>query len=69
MDLFWSIAVAVLSAAFAAGGAYMAVRIELKFHRRDIDRNRDSIIRLEDRHRGDVRKLHDKVDRLRGIVP
>lgn len=38
MDILFAIVTAVLSAVFAAGGAYAATRVELQALRRDIDR-------------------------------
>ena len=38
MDVFIiQIVTAVISGAFAGGGAYMAIRVELKYLRRDVD--------------------------------
>lgn len=39
--------VAILSAVFAAGGAWMAVRVELSYLRRDVDRLATRVDRLE----------------------
>lgn len=45
--------VPVLSAAFAAGGAYMAVRVELRAVRRDVDR-----------HETALADVHSRINRL-----
>jgi hypothetical protein len=39
--------VSILSAVFAAGGAWMAVRVELSYLRRDVDRLTRRLDRLE----------------------
>lgn len=51
MDGWLSLALAGFSAAAAAGGAWAAVRIELRYMRRDIDAVRDQVSRLRLNHR------------------
>jgi len=50
------ILVALISAAFAAGGAYMAVRVELRFVWRDMGRHDTRIASLE---KGALRRHSD----------
>ena len=56
--------IAILSAAFAAGGAWIAVKSELKWLRRDVDRNARELEKLEDRRHADTGILHDRITRL-----
>lgn len=42
----------LIGAAFAAGGAYAAVRVHLYYLRRDIDRIEERVDGLEQRERG-----------------
>lgn len=60
----FNIGIALLSAAFAAGGAWLAVRTELKYLRRDVDENKRSIEKVEERRHTDSATLHDRVTRL-----
>lgn len=65
LDPAWfNLGIAVLSATFAAGGAWLAVRTELKYMRRDIDDNRSSIKEVEQRRHTDAGVLHDRITRL-----
>lgn len=61
---WFNLGIAVLSATFAAGGAWLAVRTELKYMRRDIDDNRASIKEVENRRYDGEGVLHDRVTRL-----
>lgn len=47
MEWLTTFAMTVLSAAFAAGGAYVAVRAELRFLWRDLDRLTQRVSQLE----------------------
>jgi len=58
------VGVAVISAAAAAGGAWAAVRTEMKYLRRDIDRNSREIERVEERRHNGEGILHERVSRL-----
>ena len=61
VSLLVNIGIAMLSAAFAAGGAWLAVKTELKYLRRDTDRNHEDIKAVEDRRRHDISALHDRI--------
>lgn len=56
--------VGTLSAVFAAGGAWFAVKAELKFLRRDVDENKRAIEKVEERRHSDAGVLHDRITRL-----
>jgi hypothetical protein len=60
----FNIGIAMLSAAFAAGGAWLAVRTELKYLRRDVEINARAIEKVEDRRHSDAAVIHDRVTRL-----
>lgn len=72
-SLLVNLGIALLSAAFAAGGAWMAVRGELKYLRRDTDRNHEEIQRVEERRRHDTSTLHTRItevaQRVNGAPP
>jgi hypothetical protein len=55
---------AVISASFAAGGAWLAVRTEMRWMRRDIDENKIAIEKVEQRRHDGEGVLHDRVTRL-----
>jgi hypothetical protein len=63
-QLLVNIGIALLSAAFAAGGAWLAVKTELKYLRRDTDRNHEDIKAVEERRRHDTSALHDRITGL-----
>lgn len=54
----------LLAAAFAAGGAWFAVKTELRYMRRDIDENKRELDRVEERRHADAELLHDRINRL-----
>lgn len=62
--LLVNLGIALLSATFAAGGAWLAVKVELKYMRRDIDDNKQSIKDVEQRRHDGEGVLHDRITRL-----
>ena len=64
INLLVNVGIALLSAAFAAGGAWLAVKTELKYLRRDTDRNHDDIKSTEERRRQDTATLHERITGL-----
>lgn len=59
-----NIVIGLVSGAFAAGGAWFAVRVEMRYMRRDIDDNRAAIKEVESRRHDGEGVLHDRVTRL-----
>lgn len=59
-----NLGIALLSSAFAAGGAWVAVRAELRYLRRDIDENKREIDRVEERRHADAVIIHERINRL-----
>lgn len=55
---------AVLAGTFAAGGAWLAVRTDMKYLRRDTDDNREEIKLVESRRLNDAQLLHERINRL-----
>lgn len=57
------VVIPALSAAFAAGGAYLGVKVELRYMRRDIDNNKNDLDKLRDEKNTDVKLLHERISR------
>ena len=63
------VVIGLLSAGFAAGGAYLAVKTELKYMRRDIDRNTMNIDMERTERLKAVELLHERISRLHNRLP
>jgi tRNA-dihydrouridine synthase len=62
--LLANILIALLSATFAAGGAYAAVKVELRFLNEKITRNRDDIADMRHDHRDDILTIHGRISNI-----
>ena len=62
--ILYQFGMAILAGAFAAGGAWFAVRTDMKYLRRDVDENRNEIKAVEARRSEDVRLIHGRIDRV-----
>lgn len=69
LSMLIAIVSGLVSASFAAGGAWLATRTELRYQRRDIDANSEEIKAAHDRHRQDMDVVHKRINDLGQRIP
>lgn len=62
--MLWQLGIALVSAAFAAGGAYLAVRTELRWHKEAILRNERQLEVLRNELKQDIDAIHSRINRM-----
>ena len=62
VQLFFYILGTVVSAAFAGGGAYFAVKVKLEYLDRAVTENREDIKALRNETKNDIGVLHSRIN-------
>ena len=65
LSLAINLVIALVSAAFAAGGAYLAVRVKMHYMEENITRNSGDISGLRTEFKQDINSLHSRINQVR----
>ena len=68
LSLVINLVIALVSAAFAAGGAFLAVRVKLIYMERDIKENKGDIKSWRSEFKDDLKTVHSRISHLNDRV-